>query len=282
MSMLIFASLAVRELVRRRVITAVAVLTTTCVALTGWAFAKLHAYALAHAATITRGDEATANAMQVIVLAHMFGMVLAIGAAFIAAPSIANEIESGVALSILPRPIRRLDVLLGKFFGFAAVTIAFVFATGSVEFAVIHALTGYAPPHPVDALSYIASGAVVLIAFALAGSTRFSPIAVGVVAVVLYGIGWISQVADSVAAAYHNGSIRTACAIISLLVPTGGMWRGAIFSLEPTILAAASAQIGLNPITVTSPPTQAYLVWTACWVVAMLAAAAASFERRDV
>lgn len=280
--MLIFASLAVRELVRRRVIAAVAVLTAACVALTGWAFSKLHAYALAHAATITRGDEATANAMQVIVLAHMFGMVLAIGAAFIAAPSIANEIESGVALSILPRPIRRLDVLLGKFLGFAAITIAFVFATGGIEFAVVHTLTGYTPPHPAAALTYIASGAVVLIAFALAGSTRFSPIAVGVVAVVLYGVGWISQVADSVAAAYHNGSIRTACAIISLLVPTGGMWRGAIFSLEPTILAAASAQIGLNPITVTSPPTQAYLIWTACWVVAMLAAAAASFERRDV
>jgi hypothetical protein len=122
----------------------------------------------------------------------------------------------------------------------------------------------------------------VLLALALAGSTRFSPIAVGIVAVALYGVAWIGQVAAALASEYHNDAIRTACTIISLLIPSGGMWRGAIFSLEPTLLAAASARIGFNPITVTSPPTHAYLAWTGAWVVVMLWAAIASFNRRDV
>jgi hypothetical protein len=60
------------------------------------------------------------------------------------------------------------------------------------------------------------------------------------------------------------------------------MWRGAIYSLEPAILAAASAQVSVNPITVTSPPTQAYLIWTAAWIIAVLAAAIAAFNRRDI
>jgi ABC-type transport system involved in multi-copper enzyme maturation permease subunit len=282
MPILIFANLAVAELVRRRVIAAVAVLTVLCIALTGWAFSKLHQYALTHAAAITRGDEATANSIQVILLAHMFGMVLAVGAAFLAAPAIASDVESGVALAILPRPVRRIDLLLGKFFGLAAVTIIFVFLTGGVEFAVVHAITGYSPPHPIEALAYISAGAVVLLALSLAGSTRFSPIAVGIVAVALYGVSWIGQVADAVAAAYHNGAIRTACTVISLLIPSGGMWRGAIYNLEPAMLAAVSAQVSVNPITVTSPPTQAYLIWTAAWVVAVLAMAVAAFNRRDV
>jgi ABC-type transport system involved in multi-copper enzyme maturation permease subunit len=282
MPILIFASLAIAELGRRRVIAAVAALTAACIALTGWAFSKLHQYALAHAATITRGDEATANSMQVILLAHMFGMVLAVGAAFLAAPAIASDVDSGVALAILPRPVRRMDLLLGKFLGLAVITIGFVFLTGGVEFAVVHAVTGYAPPHPLEALAYISAGAVVLLALSLAGSTRFSPIAVGIVAVALYGVSWIGQVADAVAAAYHNGAIRTACTIISLLIPSGGMWRGAIYNLEPAILAAASAQVGVNPITVTSPPTQAYLIWTAGWIVAVLASAIAAFNRRDI
>jgi ABC-type transport system involved in multi-copper enzyme maturation permease subunit len=282
MAILIFARLAVAELVRRRVIAAVAALTACCIALTGWAFWKLHHYALAHAATITRGDEATANAMQVILLAHMFGMVLAVGAAFLAAPAIASEVEGGVALALLPRPVRRLDLLLGKFFGLAAITIGYVFLTGGVEFAVVNAVTGYSPPHPVEALTYIAAGAIVLLALSLGGSTRFSPIAVGIVAVALYGVSWIGQVADAVAAAYHNGAIRTACTIISLLIPSGGMWRGAIYNLEPAILVAASAQVSVNPITVTSPPTQAYLIWTAAWIVAVLVAAIAAFNRRDI
>lgn len=282
MPILIIASLAVRELARRRVIAAVAVLTAGCVALTGWAFHKLHVYALAHAATITRGDEALANSMQVILLAHMFGMVLAIGAAFLAAPAIANEIEGGVALAILPRPIRRRDVVLGKFVGLAVVTVSFVFLTGSLEFAVVDFYTGYVPPHPVEAMLYLSAGALVLLALALAGSTRFSPIAVGIVAVALYGISWIGQVADGLAAAYNNDAIRTACTIISLIIPSGGMWRGSSYSLEPVALAAASTQLRFNPITVTSPPTEAYLVWTAAWIVVMLSVAVTSFERRDV
>jgi len=282
MPILIFARLAIAELGRRRVIAAVAALTACCIALTGWAFWKLHRYALAHAATITRGDEAMANSMQVILLAHMFGMVLAVGAAFLAAPAIANDVEGGVALAILPRPIRRMEMLLGKFLGLAAVTVGFVFLTGALEFEVVNAVTGYSPPHPILALAYISAGAIVLLALSLAGSTRFSPIAVGIVAVALYGVSWIGQVADAVAAAYHNGAIRTACTIISLLIPSGGMWRGAIYSLEPAILAAASAQVSVNPITVTSPPTQAYLIWTAAWIFAVLAAAVAAFNRRDI
>ena len=282
MPILIFANLSIFELARRRVIAAVAALAAACVALTGWAFYRLHLYALAHAATISHGDEALANSMQVILLAHIFGMVLAVGAAFLGAPAIANEVEGGIALAILPRPIRRLDVLLGKFLGLAAVTIGFVFLTGGVEFGVVRAITGYAPPHPVAALSYISAGAIVLLALALAGSTRFSPIAVGIVAVALYGVSWIGQVADALAAAYHNEAIQTACTIVSLLIPSGGMWRGAIYSLEPTIMAAASAHIAFNPITVASPPTDAYVIWTAAGVVAVLVAAVAAFNRRDV
>ena len=282
MQLLIIARITVAELVRRRVIGAVGALTAICVGLTGWAFFKLHEYSLSHAAAVGRGEEAMANAMQVILLAHMFGMVLAVGGAFLAAPAIAGDVDSGIALAILPRPIRRSDIVLGKFLGLAAVVCAYVFITGAVEFAMIERITGYLPPHAAAALVYICAGAVTLLALALAGSTRFSPIAVGIVAVALYGVAWIGQVADAVATAYHNGAIRTACAVISLLVPTGGLWRGAIFSLEPTLMVAASAQLTVDPITVTSPPTPAYLVWTVLWIAGMLALAVRSFSIRDV
>ena len=58
--------------------------------------------------------------------------------------------------------------------------------------------------------------------------------------------------------------------------------REAIYNLEPVILPSASPQLSVHPITLTSPPTQAYLIWTAAWIVAVLAAAVAAFKRRDV
>ena len=49
----------------------------------------------------------------------MFSFVLALGAAFVGAPSIHNDVESGVMLAILPRPVRRSEVVLGKWLGLA-------------------------------------------------------------------------------------------------------------------------------------------------------------------
>src|SRR3712207_9238723 len=52
----------------------------------------------------------------------MFGMSLiaALGTAFLAGPTLAGEVESGIALPMLARPVRRSTVLLGKWLGLVA------------------------------------------------------------------------------------------------------------------------------------------------------------------
>ena len=49
----------------------------------------------------------------------MFSFVLALSASAIASPSISSEIESGVLMTIVTRPVRRTEVLLGKWLGLA-------------------------------------------------------------------------------------------------------------------------------------------------------------------
>src|SRR5580704_15253365 len=99
MNLLTIASLTLRELARRRVLAAVAGLTAIAVGLTAWGMWKI-------AATETeRGEPAmilASFAILVLVLAYMFSVVIALGAAFVAAPAIASDIESGVVLAILP------------------------------------------------------------------------------------------------------------------------------------------------------------------------------------
>jgi ABC-2 type transport system permease protein len=282
MPLLAIASLTLREAVRRRLVLAVALLTMLVIGLTTWGIARLHAMA------VTEGRpspaEATATyALLVVVLAQMFSFVLAVGAAFLAAPSIAGDVESGVALVILPRPIRRSDFVIGKWLGLSALLVVYVGGTGAAELLAVHAVTGYAPPHPVVALGYIALQAIALLTLALALSTRMAAITGGVVALVLYGIAWIAQIASSLAVLFQNTGLAHACTVINLLVPTGGLWRGAAFALEPVLMAAMSGTAsGANPITVPSPPTTAFLVWVACWMLAVLALAIWSFQRRDI
>lgn len=282
MPLLAIASLTLREALRRKLILAVALLSVVVIGLTLWGFARLHALAT------TQGrahpvEAAAAYALLVIMLAQMFSFVLAVGAAFLAAPSIAGDVESGVALTLLPRPIRRSDLVIGKWLGLGALLVLYVAGAGGLELACVRLVTGYSPPHPVIALGFIAVLAIALMTLALALSTRMPSITGGVVALVLFGIAWIAQAASSLAALLHNTGVEHACTAISLIVPTGGLWRGAAFALEPVVLAAMSSTAsGANPITVPAPPTAAFDIWVVFWIAAVLGLAIWSFNRRDV
>jgi hypothetical protein len=76
----------------------------------------------------------------------------------------------------------------------------------------------------------------------------------------------------------------SATTAISLILPTDGLWRAAAFNLEPAVMAvAAMTNVDRqSPFLVGAPPPPAYLIWSAGWVVAVLAAAVVSFNRRDL
>ena len=63
-----------------------------------------------------------------ILIAFMFSFVLAMTAAFVGAPAIGGDLESGVAQAVLARPIRRPEVLVGRWLGCAAVVVAYTVA----------------------------------------------------------------------------------------------------------------------------------------------------------
>jgi ABC-type transport system involved in multi-copper enzyme maturation permease subunit len=282
MRLLAIASLTLREAIRRRLLLAVALLTIGVIGLTTWGFAK--AYAMMASSGRTQPAEAAATfSVLVVLLAEMFSFVLAVGAAFLAAPAISGDLDSGVALVILPRPIRRAEVVLGKWLGLAALLGTYIVGAGGLELVAIHAVTGYAPPHPMFSLGFIVLQTLVLMTLALALSTRMAAVTAGVIALVLYGVARVAALAGMIAAFYQNDGLMHACTVVSLLVPTGELLRGTAFYLEPVMIAALSGTAGgQNPITVSSPPPPAFLIWTAGWLVAVLAIAVWSFRRRDV
>ena len=280
--MLAIASLTLREAARRKLIVAVALLSVVVIGLTAWGFARLHLMSVEQGKP-PPSEAAAAYALLVVMLAQMFSFVLAVGAAFLAAPSIAGDIESGVALVILPRPVRRSEVLIGKWLGLSALLLAYVAGAGGLELALVRSITGYSPPHPVIALGFISLQAIALLTLGLFLSTRLASITGGIVALVLFGISWLAQVAFSLAVVFRNTGLEHACTVIGLLVPTGGLWRGAAFALEPVVIAAISGTAaGANPVTVPTPPTPAFLVWTAAWLIGVLLLGVWSFGRRDV
>src|SRR5918993_319758 len=126
---LTIAALTLREAVRRKVVRAPARLAIALLALSAWGFSRLAASEFDGGALTTGEARLTASIVLNLV---MFGLSLiaALGTAFLAGPVLAGEIESGMALAVLARPIRRPAVLVGKWLGLVAFGSGFVVLAG--------------------------------------------------------------------------------------------------------------------------------------------------------
>ena len=281
MRVLTIARLTILEASRRKLLLALAALTLVVIVLTSWGFSRLPTMK-----GVTAPQVQLAASQLTILVAFMFSGVLALGSTLVAAPAIAGDIESGIALAILPRPIRRSQVLMGKWLGLAALIILYAGLSGLLEMLGIWLGTSYLPPNPAAALVFVAAEGIVFMTLALLLSTRLAPMTGGVVALVLFFVAWIGGIALAIGQTFGNDTITNIGIGSRLLIPTDGLWHGAIFYLEPSEIlslanAAGRARAG-NPFYAEQPLPVAYIGWVIAWLLAVIGLANWSFARRDL
>jgi len=285
---LTIARLTLAEAARRRLFLALIILTALAVALTGWGFAQLSSVQFPTGGDVTPEAARSLIVSQVLILVtFMFSFVLALSAAFISAPVMAEDLESGVVLAILARPVRRIELLLGKWLGVLLLIGGYAVISGVVELLVVDLTTGYLPPEPVQAVVLLVAEATVLLTLTLTLSTRVSAIASGIIAVVLFGVTWILGIVGGIGDAFDTSQLSLVGAVGRTLLPTDALWRGAVFHLEPAAVLLAYEQSGRNvaaifPFAATQPLAPAFLAWCAAWIVLVLAIGWWSFRRREL
>ena len=284
MRVLVIAAMTVREVSRRRLVLALVLLSAFAVVLTGWGFSRLPGIR-DHGVPITAADLTLVSSQLLIFVLFMFSAVLGLGAVMVASQSVSGEVESGQALAILARPVHRAEVILGKWIGLCSLIVAYAAVATTAELLVVRWGTGYVPPHPVAAAAFIAVEGLVLLTLTLLLSVGFSGITAGVIALMLFFITWIAGVAGAVGTVLNNAPIEAIGNVSRLLLPSDGVWRGAIFNLEPeTVVAVASGsrEAAANPFTSLSPPATAYLAWVAAWVVVVVGLTIVAFRNREL
>lgn len=281
---LTIAGLTLHETLRKRLVLAVFILTLGLMGALTWAYSKLATLTDRTGTLLPAVDRLSNEVILTILIAFMFSFVLAIGAAFLAAPTISSDVESGILLAILPRPLRRLDVVVGKWLGLVALLSGYTMATSALTFFLIHLVTGYLPPNPTLAVCFIVTEALVVLTIGTLFSTFLPPLTGGIVALVLFGAAWIAGIGESIGLALGNTALSSAGTVMGLLLPTDQLWRGAIFNMEPAIIVAAEQGFSrnANPFYAVGQPTTAFLVWTALWIVVVISSASLIFTRRDL
>jgi ABC-type transport system involved in multi-copper enzyme maturation permease subunit len=207
-------------------------------------------------------------------------------AAFLAAPAIASDVETGTVLAMLARPMHRADLVIGRWLGLAVIVATYAVASGLLAIGVVRLVSGYSPPSTQIALAFLALQAIVVMTTALALGTRLPGIAAGAVTVVLFGLGWFTGVLGAVASAFGADALSGIGDVYRVLFPTDGLWRGVIYGLEPAAVVIATRLGGRvaasNPFFADSPPPTMFTVWCVVWVLAVLAVGAWLFRRREL
>ena len=164
---LVIAQLTLREAVRRKLVAAFLVITVGMVSLSAWGF-----YRLSHSHSITSGEVQVAMPQALILFMFMFSFVVALSASAIASPAVSAEVESGVLQTVVTRPVRRSDVLIGKLLGLSVLIAGYAIVVVTLEVAVVDWVSGFVPPSPVLVAVYLFAEGAILLALVLLVSTR--------------------------------------------------------------------------------------------------------------
>ena len=199
-------------------------------------------------------------------------------AALLGADTLAGEISSGTIQTIVTKPIRRSDVVLGKWLGFVGLLALYVLLMAGGTVLSVLVQTGYIPDHLVAGLALIYLEAALIMTISLACSSAFPALATGGIVFGLWGLsfigGWIEQFGSllQIPTAVKVGIIT------SLIIPSESLWRRAAFEMQ-TPLAGA---LGMSLFGTISVPSLLMVAYAVIYLFASLAVSIRIFQRRDL
>ena len=196
----------------------------------------------------------------------------------ISVDAVAGEISSGTIHAIAAKPLRRLDILLGKWLGFAVILGSYVAVLIGGVFVITSLITGYVAQNIGEAMGLMFLEALVLLCVSFLGGTRLPTLANGVLGFGLFGLafigGWMQLIGNF--PGFESEAAVTLGQLTSLVMPSEALWRYALSQVSS----------GANPFSImfnaTTPPDARIVPYAIVFALAMLTLAVLSFQRRDL
>ena len=191
--------------------------------------------------------------------------------------ALSGEINSGTIQTLATKPLRRWEIVVGKWLGFAAMLLVYLMVLAGGILLEVRVLTGYAPPNMLAALGLMALNVLLLLAVALAASSRLSTLASGTLLFGLYGVTFVASWIEQIGTLLQNQTAINIGIVASLLLPSEALWRRAAHELS-SLLGA----LEFSPFAALSVPSPAMVVYAVIYTAAMLALAIRLFTTRDL
>lgn len=231
--------------------------------------------------TITPDQMLAPAATLVLMGLYIVNFLGSLMAVFTTIATVSGEVDSGTLQSVLPKPIRRWEFVLGKWLGHLSLVLPYIVLLSLALLWGASSITGYSPPNPANAIALMALNAVFLLTLTLLGSSLFSTLTTGVVMFMTYGLGWIGGILQSVGSFTRSNTLEQLGLITGYIVPSDQIWRGASFYLQPEILRKVQDVARGNPFVGSDPLSAGFLLFVGAYIAAVLGLTLWIFSRRD-
>lgn len=199
--------------------------------------------------------------------------------------AISGEISSHTIQAIVTKPLRRQDIILGKWLGHGLMVAFYILMLTGGIILVVYSISGHTPRNIIGGLGLYVLEGTVLMTVSILGGTRLSTLANGVVLFMVYGLafvgGWVEQIASL--PFIDSDAARNVGMLAGRLLPSEVLWRRASHIMAPRI----SADLDLEGppaflFTFGREPAPSIVLYALLYIGAVLLVAIWSFRRRDL
>lgn len=286
MGLLLIMRFTLKEAIRRRIFLAVAVLSILMLA----GFTILFSFLLASSNTPDYIDAQTfllgIGAFMTVPttwLVYLLGSLLTV---LLATNMISGELDAGTFVIIVPKPLRRFEIVFGKWLCYALLLGGYTVLLTLAFWAIIYWKTGYWPADAWSSLALLELVVLTLLGVCTLGSTMVPTLVNGAIVLILFIMALISsfmQLIIPFIAPTQTTAIQNTATVINLLIPTDALWHGSSFYLTSgatTLLQLA--HMDNTPFTSNGPIAAGLIVWAVLYCIAMPTLAAWRFQHRDL
>lgn len=276
---LIITRLTFREAVRRRIVLAALVL--------GIAFLSIYSlgFYFVHREMTEPGANEPALALSTgynfLLMAGLYAanfLGVAMGA-LLTADTLAGEIASGTIQTLASKPVRRSDLVLGKWLGLAGLLALYALLMVGGVIGSVYLQAGYYAPNLAVGAGLILLNSLLVMTVALASSSVLSTLATGGVVFGLYGVAFVGGWVEQVGSFLGNETAINVGVVSSLILPSEALWKRAAFEMTSPLLKAMGS---FSPFSSPSVPSPAMIAYAAVYLLVALGLAVRWFGRRDL
>lgn len=207
---------------------------------------------------------------------YVVNFLMLISAVLLPLDTLSGEIASGVVQTLASKPVRRSDIVLGKWLGHWIVMAGYLALLAGGVLAIARMRAHFTPPGIVIGMPLMLLEGSVMLSLSIAGGTRFSTVTNGIVAFGFYGVAFIGSWVEQIGTLVGNDATRVIGTVASLIMPTEALWQRAAHFMQPPLMA----QLAATPFSPASVPSVAMVWWAAGWAAVVLALGLAAFRRR--